>query len=68
MGDRYLEALDDLETTEDFIALTGSMMTYVVRLHRWIHFYFPWNLGVAFPHRNPDDLAAFARQISDRPS
>ncbi|CAH1652416.1 MAG: hypothetical protein KF735_17550 [Chelatococcus sp.] len=60
LGNDYLAALDDLKTKDDYIALTGSMMTYVIRLHRWIHFHFPWNLGVAFPHRTVEELSAFA--------
>lgn len=59
LGNRYIAALDTLDTAEDYVALTGTMMTYVIRLHRWVHFYFPWNLGVAFPHRSVDDMAAF---------
>ena len=61
-GDSYLAALDELETLEDYVALTGALMTYVVRLHRWVHFIFPWNIGVAFPHRTVAELGAFARR------
>ena len=68
-GDLYLASLDSLTTKEDYIALTGTMMTYVIRLHRWIHFIFPWNLGVAFPHRTVAELTAFTALAADsRPS
>lgn len=62
LGNDYLAALDTLATNEDYVALTGSMFTYVERLHRWIHFIFPWHIGTAFPHRNLADLALFVRQ------
>jgi hypothetical protein len=59
-GQMYSDALDDLKSKEDYVELTGAMMTYVIRMHRWIHFIFPWNLGVAFPHRKLSEVAAFA--------
>ncbi len=65
IGNEYVAALDELETITDYIALTGTMMTYVIRLHRWIHFVFPWNLGVAFPHRSVAELAAFTELACD---
>ena len=63
LGNDYIEAIDDVETLEDFMALTSSMQTYIIRLHRWIHFYFPWNLGVAFPHHDPSEFGAFAERL-----
>ncbi|KAF7962840.1 hypothetical protein AWV80_16820 [Cupriavidus sp. UYMU48A] len=60
IGQMYSDAMDTLETKEEYVQLTGAMMTYVVRMHRWIHFIFPWNLGVAFPHRKPEEVAAIS--------
>ena len=57
---RNSDSLDGLETVDDYVQLTGAMMTYVVRMHRWIHFILPWNLGVAFPHRQPAEIDAIA--------
>ncbi|WP_176086867.1 hypothetical protein [Martelella sp. HB161492] len=62
-GNRYIAAMDELESREEFIALTGVMMTYIIRMHRWIHFYFPWNLGVAFPHHDPAEFGAFSERM-----
>lgn len=62
-GTEYLEALDSIKTHEDYVALSGSMFTYIERLHRWIHFIFPWNIGVAYPHRSVEDLTAFAGRL-----
>jgi len=64
IGQMYSDVLDQLETKEEYVELTGAMMTYVIRMHRWIHFIFPWNLGVAFPHRKPAELLAFSKILS----
>ncbi|MEX3960277.1 hypothetical protein [Trinickia sp. EG282A] len=64
IGQMYSDALDTLETKEEYVQLTGAMMTYVVRMHRWIHFIFPWNLGVAFPHRKPHEVASIAAVVA----
>ena len=61
IGQMYADSLDTLETKEDYVELTGAMMTYVIRMHRWIHYIFPWNLGVAFPHRQPLEIGAIAK-------
>lgn len=57
VGQTFSDALDTVQTKEEYVELTGTMMTYVIRMHRWIHFIFPWNLGVAFPHRKPAEIA-----------
>jgi|GEM_PF-834474 len=64
IGQMYADSLDTLETKEDYVELTGAMMTYVIRMHRWIHYIFPWNLGVAFPHRKLPEIAAIAKITS----
>ncbi len=63
VGQMYSDALDTLKTKDEYVELTGAMMTYVIRMHRWVHFIFPWNLGVAFPHRKPSELGAFSRLL-----
>jgi hypothetical protein len=60
VGQMYADSMDTLKTKEEYVELTGTMMTYVIRMHRWIHYIFPWNLGVAFPHRMPNEVAAIA--------
>ncbi|SEF15090.1 hypothetical protein SAMN05444161_9172 [Rhizobiales bacterium GAS191] len=67
LGQAYADSLDGLKTKDEYVELTGAMMTYVVRMHRWIHFIFPWNLGVAFPHRNPAELASIAAITGGEP-
>jgi hypothetical protein len=66
MGQTYADALDQLSSKEDYIEITGAMMTYVIRMHRWIHFIFPWNLGVAFPHRTPTELTSIAAILREK--
>lgn len=63
-GQAYAAALEEVETLDEYVELTGAMMTYVIRMHRWIHFIFPWNLGVAFPHRKPEEVASIAAILS----
>lgn len=64
IGQMYADALDTLETKDEYVELTGAMMTYVIRMHRWIHFIFPWNLGVSFPHRKLEDVQAFQAALA----
>ncbi len=63
IGQIYSDSLDDLDTIDEYVELTGSMMTYVTRMHRWIHFIFPWNLGVIFPHRKPTEFLSLSKII-----
>ncbi|GAU86113.1 hypothetical protein [Bosea sp. BIWAKO-01] len=60
LGDRYNKALDLVTTKEEYRDLTGSMHTYIIKLHQWIHLMFPWKLGVAFPHRSPAEIKSLA--------
>ena len=60
LGQAYADSLDSVKTKEEYVEITGAMMTYVIRMHRWIHFIFPWNLGVAFPHRKPAEITSIA--------
>lgn len=63
-GTDYFEALDTLETHAQYVTLSGAMFTYIERLHRWIHFIFPWNIGVAYPHRSVEELTAFTGRLA----
>jgi hypothetical protein len=63
LGQRYSDAMATLASKDEYVELTGAMMTYIVRMHRWIHFIFPWNLGVAFPHKKIGEVAHFAQLL-----
>ncbi|KHN97455.1 Cyclophilin-like protein [Metarhizium album ARSEF 1941] len=67
IGQEYSDALSTLKTKEEYVELTGAMQTYMNRMHRWSYFIFPWHLGVAFPHRKPDEVLSFSK-IVDRKS
>ena len=61
LGQRWADSLDTLSSKDEYVELTGAMMTYVIRMHRWIHYIFPWNLGVAFPHRTPSEITSISQ-------
>lgn len=63
LGEKYNKALDLVKTKEEYRDLTGSMHTYIIKLHQWIHLMFPWKLGVAFPHRSPEEVKALAEIV-----
>jgi hypothetical protein len=65
LGEKWAASMSSLKTKGEYIELTGAMMTYIVRMHRWVHFIFPWNLGVAFPQRTPAEVARFAPLVAD---
>ncbi|GIJ90378.1 hypothetical protein Asppvi_009332 [Aspergillus pseudoviridinutans] len=64
IGTMYSNALETLSSKEQYRQLTGALFTYVCRMHRWVHFIFPWNIGVAFPHRNAKDILSLATLVS----
>jgi len=58
LGEKYNKALDLVRSKEEYRDLTGSIHTYIIKLHQWIHLMFPWKLGVVFPHRSAADIKA----------
>ena len=60
LGEKYNRALDLVKTKEEYRDLTGSLHTYIIKLHQWIHLMFPWKLGVAFPHRSAAEVKGLA--------
>jgi hypothetical protein len=60
LGEKYNQGLGLVTTKEEYRDLTGSMHTYIIKLHQWIHLLFPWKLGVAFPHRTPEEVKSLA--------
>ena len=45
------EAVPTLETKQDFVDLVKAFQAYVNRLYWWVHWYFPWGMGVVPCHR-----------------
>ncbi len=64
LGQMYLNALKTLTTKEEYVELTGAMMTYVSRMHRWIHHIFPWDMGVDFLHHKPGEVLSLAKEAA----
>lgn len=52
----FLEMIDTIDDRKDFKDLVRSLTLYANRLHGWVHFYFPWGLGVFFPLRSGKDM------------
>jgi hypothetical protein len=61
LGEKYNKALDLISTKEEYRDLTGSLHTYIIKLHQWAHLLFPWKLGVAFPHRSAEEVRSLAQ-------
>lgn len=60
-GNDILAVLDEIETREDFKALLGAYFTYLNILHWWLHIYFPWYLGSAYPQVGRAQIAEMNR-------
>lgn len=54
----FLDMLEkeEIDNKQDFKDVVRSLTLYANRLHGWVHFYFPWGLGVLFPLRSKIDL------------
>ena len=61
LGSYYSEALDTLNTLEEYRQLTDSMRTLIQLLYRWLHLVFPWYLKDQFQSRTPEEVAAMPR-------
>ena len=73
VGDDYSNVLGTLKSVDEYVELTSSLLVYVTRMHRWIHFIFPWNLGKYFPHRSLEDIEGLPKlptysEFADRPT
>ncbi|RAH50405.1 uncharacterized protein BO95DRAFT_500889 [Aspergillus brunneoviolaceus CBS 621.78] len=60
IGEVYLGGLGRVACKGEYRVLTGALFSYVCRMHRWVHLVFPWNLGVAFPHRRVEEILGVA--------
>lgn len=61
LGHRYLEAIAEIETREQYVELTSNFLSYFNRIYQWIHLVFPWSVGSQFPKRTLEQ----AQQIMD---
>lgn len=51
----FIDMLEEIDNKKDFKDLVRLLTLYTNRLHGWVHFYFPWGLGVLFPLRTKAD-------------
>lgn len=61
LGDIYSEALDTLETMEQYRELTDCMRTLIQLLYRWLHLIFPWYLKSQFHSRTPEEIVGMPK-------
>ena len=60
-----LDALDTLNSKEEFKELVNSFNLYIACVHTWIHHFFPWNVGGLFPKRKPEEIREMMRLIEN---
>lgn len=53
LGTRYLAAVAEVDSREEYVELTGVFLSYFNRVYQWIHLVFPWSVGSQFPKRTP---------------
>ncbi|HXX37942.1 MAG TPA: hypothetical protein VEP50_07275, partial [bacterium] len=56
-GREFLEAMDGMKTKEEFTDLLTSLLKYSNKLAAWSFHYFPWGIGVLYPHRHATEIA-----------
>jgi hypothetical protein len=59
-----LNALDSVNSKEDYKELINALNTYAAVLHGWIHHYFPWNIGELFPQKKKEEILEMMRLSS----
>jgi len=56
------DALDTVQTKEEFVELIEAFGTFVTRLYWWFHWYFPWGVGASLCQRlSPEDIKEMVR-------
>jgi hypothetical protein len=58
-----MEYLPMIQTKEEFGTLFGALSVYLMRLHMWVHNFFPWELGVFFPQKDKHELSNVLKMI-----
>ena len=55
-GREFSEAMDKMKSKDDFISLLTSLLKYANKLAAWSFHYFPWAIGVLYPHRHATEV------------
>lgn len=59
------ESLETMETKEDFLEVINAYNLYLACMHSWIHHFFPWNIGVLFPLKKPEELREMMQYLDE---
>jgi len=59
--DMVIEAIETLDSKEDFGVMLTALQSYASRLYWWFHWYFPWGLGTSCQRLTPEDIKEIAR-------
>jgi len=58
-----MDCLPSVQTKDEFRTLFGALSMFIMRLHIWVHNFFPWELGILFPQRNKEELNSLLKMI-----
>lgn len=61
LGARYLAAVAEVDSREEYVELTGVFLSYFNRVYQWIHLVFPWSVGSQFPKRTVEQAESVLR-------
>jgi hypothetical protein len=62
-GREFSESMDEMRSKDDFIHLLTSLLKYANKLAAWSFHYFPWGIGVLYPHRHATEVAEVMGQL-----
>jgi hypothetical protein len=62
IGEKYHYIINS-EGIDGYRRATSILWQYMIRMHRWCHTYFPWNLGSAFPQNVEKHFETMALNI-----
>lgn len=61
----YLETLEHVETRSEYVELTQAVHMYGTKMHDWLEFAFPWEVGQLLPHVSSDDIDTLSRLMTE---
>jgi hypothetical protein len=57
-GRAFLDAMDTMSTKDEFIETLTALLRYANKLAAWSFHYFPWAIGVLFPHSRAHEIVS----------
>jgi hypothetical protein len=52
----FIQTFESIKSKEDFIEIFKSFIRYANKLAAWSFHYFPWGIGVLFPHERAKEI------------